>query len=75
VFTLFFAPFIFLLYFRYLSVYFACGKKLFFGGPQVPDLMGVLMKMLKVGGLGFLMKKAVNLFKKLKCKKFKGCKY
>jgi len=50
------------------------GNPVFVGGPQVPDLMGVLMKMLMVGGLGFLMKKAGKLFKKLKCKKFKGCK-
>jgi len=43
------------------------------GGPQVPDLMGVLMKMLMAGGLKFLLKKAGKLFKKMKSKMKKGC--
>ncbi len=50
------------------------GLPVFVGGPQVPDLMGILTKMLMAGGLKFLLKKAGKLFKKLKCKKLKGCK-
>ncbi len=44
------------------------GLPVFVGGPQVPDLMGVLMKMVMAGGLKFLLKKAGKLFKKLKCR-------
>jgi hypothetical protein len=50
------------------------GLPVMVGGPQVPDLMGVLMKMVMAGGLKFLLKKAGKLFKKLKTKKIKGCK-
>ena len=49
------------------------GKPVMVGGPQVPDLMGILMKMLMAFGLKFLLKKAGKLFKKLKCKLKKGC--
>ena len=44
------------------------GKPVFVGGPQVPDLMGVAVKMLMTFGLKFLLKKAGKLFKKVKCK-------
>ncbi len=50
------------------------GNPVFVGGPQVPDLMGVLTKLLMAGGLKFLLKKAGKLFKKVKSKKVKGCK-
>lgn len=50
------------------------GNPVMVGGPQVPDLMGVLTKLLMAGGLKFLLKRAGKLFKKLKCKKLKGCK-
>ena len=49
------------------------GSPVIVGGPQVPDLMGVLMKIVMAGGLKFLLKKAGKLFKKLKMKKMKGC--
>lgn len=44
------------------------GLPVFVGGPQVPDLMGVLMKLLMTFGLKFLLKKAGKLFRKMKCR-------
>jgi len=50
------------------------GQPVFVGGPQVPDVMGMIMAKLMDLGMGFLLKKAGKLFKKVKCKKkFKGC--
>lgn len=49
------------------------GKPVFVGGPQVPDLMGVLTKLLMACGLKFLLKKAGKLFKKKKPKMKSGC--
>jgi len=49
------------------------GLPVMVGGPQVPDLMGVLMKFLSSVGLKFLLKKAGKLFKKVKSKAKKGC--
>lgn len=49
------------------------GNPVMVGGPQVPDLMGVLMKMAMAFGLKFLLKKAGKLFKRKKPKTKAGC--
>ena len=49
------------------------GNPVFVGGPQVPDLLGVLMKMLMAFGLKFLLKKVGKLFKKKPKKLGCGC--
>ncbi len=48
------------------------GNPVMVGGPQVPDLMGVLMKLLMAASLKFLIKKAGKYAQKLK-KKLGGC--
>ncbi|MCG8696956.1 MAG: hypothetical protein MI922_02790 [Bacteroidales bacterium] len=65
---------------RYLptttSIPLPMGQPVIVGGPYVPDLAGVVMKLLMNMGLKFLMKKVGKLFKKAKgkIKKFiKGC--
>ncbi|WP_289040558.1 PAAR domain-containing protein [uncultured Zobellia sp.] len=42
------------------------GNPVFVGGPQVPDLMGVLMKMLMAFGLKFLLKRMGSLGRRLR---------
>lgn len=49
------------------------GPPVIVGGPQVPDLMGVVMKLAMLGGLKFLMKFGGKTFKKLAKKLRKGC--
>lgn len=50
------------------------GNPVFVGGPQVPDIMGSIMKLAMSGALSFLMKKiGGKLFKKLLGKKSCGC--
>ncbi|WP_196892261.1 hypothetical protein [Aureivirga marina] len=56
-----------------VSLPMAGGMPVFVGGPQVPDVAGVLMSLLSQCGLKFLLKKAGKLFKKLKKKKRLGC--
>lgn len=62
---------------RYLptttSIPIPAGPPVMVGGPQVPDLMGVLMKLLMSGALKFLLKKVGKLFKKKKIKGVDGC--
>lgn len=43
------------------------------GGPQVPDLAGIVMKAIMAGGMKFALKKAGKLFKKKKIKSKAGC--
>ena len=50
------------------------GNPVIVGGPQVPDLAGVLARLAMGLGLKFLLKKAGKLFKRSKCKAKKGCK-
>ena len=49
------------------------GQPVMVGGPQVPDLAGVIMKFMMMKGMKFLLKKAGKLFKGLKCLAKKGC--
>lgn len=63
---------------RYLpistSIPLPLGSPVMVGGPQVPDLLGAITKLLMSGALSFLMKKlGGKLFKKLKSKKSCGC--
>ena len=62
---------------RYLptttSIPIPMGQPVMVGGPQVPDIAGVLMKLFMMKGLKFLLKKAGKLFKKMKSLTKKGC--
>ena len=49
------------------------GMPVMVGGPQVPDIEGIVMKFLMAKGMKFLLKKAGKLFKGLKCLVKKGC--
>jgi len=49
------------------------GMPVMVGGPQVPDVEGVISKFFMMKGLKFLLKKAGKLFKKAKCLFKRGC--